>query len=380
MSINKLPNECLYMILDHFNGFEELIRLSKVSPRWFSVVLMKFSKVKYLQLIGNRQRDSDYIENDKLWKNTRETLKSHNLKDLFPNLKIMEVPESVFLCLESYDFRRLIHENPKIKGLIRLYQPVENRYNLKNIEMVSFDCKCEFKKVFRPDQLKQIHFDKLLDYTELSQVIEYFPNLKRLNLALRYDTKKYDGPNLAALKIFEVAVVTHSYDEFSVFRFMDSCPNLESVFLHYIYGEDASVNDSIKNFNLRDLVIEQAHHLKWSSLRKILSKFSNLHHLGIRNNKNIDDSHVGELVKLLPKIKLIDLRRCDEVTQKSADILSKYCEKSNRSIKIYYGCDRLANRLTKSTFRYEKICSGFDSMKNCFLKSWSILPDLLDED
>ncbi|XP_053201252.1 uncharacterized protein LOC128386271 [Panonychus citri] len=379
MSINKLPNECLYMILDHFNGFEELIRLSKVSPRWLLVVLLKFSKVKYLQLIGRYRSDLDYIDNDKLWKNTTETLKSHNLRDLFPNLKIVEVPLHFFVSLESYDFRRLINEHPKIKGLIGLYDPVEYGYNLENIEMISSDFKFEFKKIFRPDQLKQIRFDKVLDYSELSQVIEYFPNLKRLNLPLRNDIKKYDGPNLTALKILEVEVVTYSYDEFSIFPFMDSCPNLESAFLLFIHGKDASVNDSIKNFNLRDLVIEQAGHLKWSLLRKILLKFPNLHHLGIRNNENIDDSHVEELVKLLPKIKLIDLRSCDEVTQKSADILSKYCEKSNRSIKIYYDCEEEPIEWPQLVYGGDRICYGFDFMKHCFYKTWNSLPHLLDE-
>ncbi|XP_053204433.1 uncharacterized protein LOC128388973 isoform X4 [Panonychus citri] len=248
MSINKLPNECLYMILDHFNGFEELIRLSKVSPRWLLVVLLKFSKVKYLQLIGRYSSDLDYIDNGKLWKNTTETLKSHNLTDLFPNLKIVEVPLHFFVSLESYDFRRLINEHPKIKGLIGLYDPVEYGYNLENIEMISSDFKFEFKKIFRPDQLKQIRFDKSLDYTELSQVIEYFPNLKRLNLPLRYDIKKYYGPNLAALKILEVEIVTYPYDEFSIFPFMDSCPNLESAFLHFIHGWSSYMVIITENF------------------------------------------------------------------------------------------------------------------------------------
>ncbi|XP_053214384.1 uncharacterized protein LOC128397664 [Panonychus citri] len=235
MSINKLPNECLYMILDHFNGFEELIRLSKVSPKWFLVVSLKLSKVKYLQLMDRYKRAQDYIEHNKLWKNTTETLKSHNLNDLFPNLKIVEVPLHFFVSLESYTFRRLINEHPKIKGLIGLYEPVENKYNLENIEMISSDFKFEFKKVFRPAQLKQICFKGILLLSEFSQYI-----------------KKYDGPNLSTLKILEFPPGNLG----TGFRIMDSCPCLESAFIYSGYFQSNIIDDSIKNFNLRDLVIE----------------------------------------------------------------------------------------------------------------------------
>ncbi|XP_053201265.1 uncharacterized protein LOC128388975 [Panonychus citri] len=381
MSINNLPNECLFMIFDHFNGFDELIRLSKVSPRWFLVVLLKFSKVKYLQLMDKRQRDGDYIENDKLWKNTRETLKSHNLRDLFPNLRIMEVPKDVFLRLESYDFRRLINEHPKIKGLIGLYEPVENRYNLENIEMISSDFKFEFKKVFRPNQLKQIRL-KQIYMSEFYQYVEYFPSLKRLSLTLYYDSAKpYNGPKLLDLKILEFTPSSWVNRLIGLY-FMDSCPNLQSAFLYYSdnggYTKD-TVNESIKNFNLRDLVIVHSHHLTWSSLRKILAKFPNLHHFAIRGWYLIEDNHVEELVKLLPKIKLLDFRKCENITQRSADFLAKYCAKSKRSIKIYYDCEEEPIEWPKLNTPQELIVYGFDFMKHCFFKTWDSLPHLIDE-
>ncbi|XP_053201336.1 uncharacterized protein LOC128386339 [Panonychus citri] len=323
MSINNLPNEVLFMIFDHFNGFEELIRLSKVSPRWFLVVLLKFSKVKYLQLMDKRQRDGDYIENNKLWKNTRETLKSHNLRDLLPNLRIMEVPKDVFLRLrspESYDFRRLINEHPKIRGLIGLYEPVEFGYNLENIEMISSDFKFEFKKVFRPNQLKQIRL-KQIYMSEFYQYVEYFPSLKRLSLTLYYDSAKpYNGPKLLDLKS----------------------------------------SNSLQTY--------MAYYLTWTALRRILSKFPNLHHLAIRGYI-VEESHVEEFFRLLPRIKLIDSRKYDGFIRESADFLSKYCEKSNRPIKIYYDCEEEPNEWPQLVNTGDRICYGFDFMKhlsNCF--------------
>ncbi|XP_053201381.1 uncharacterized protein LOC128386376 [Panonychus citri] len=383
MSINNLPNEVLFMIFDHFNGFEELIRLSKVSPRWFLVVLLKFSKVKYLQLMDKRQRDGDYIENNKLWKNTRETLKSHNLRDLLPNLRIMEVPKDVFLRLrspESYDFRRLINEHPKIRGLIGLYEPVEFGYNLENIEMISSDFKFEFKKVFRPNQLKQIRL-KQIYMSEFYQYVEYFPSLKRLSLTLYYDSAKpYNGPKLLDLKILEFTPSSW-VNKLIGLHFMDSCPNLQSAFLSYSdesYFAKNIVDESIKNFNLRDLVIENAYYLTWTALRRILSKFPNLHHLAIRGYI-VEESHVEEFFRLLPRIKLIDSRKYDGFIRESADFLSKYCEKSNRPIKIYYDCEEEPNEWPQLVNTGDRICYGFDFMKHCFYKTWDSLPHLLDE-
>ncbi|XP_053204408.1 uncharacterized protein LOC128388958 isoform X2 [Panonychus citri] len=378
MSINKLPNECLYMILDHFNGFEELIRLSKVSPRWFLVVSLKLSKVKYLQLMDRYKRAQDYIEHNKLWKNTTETLKSHNLSDLFPNLKIVEVPLHFFVSLESYTFRRLINEHPKIKGLIGLYEPVENKYNLENIEMISSDFKFEFKKVFRPAQLKQICFKGILLLSEFSQCIEYFPNLKRLHInSFYHDIKKYDGPNLSTLKILEIPPGNLG----TGFRIMDSCPCLESAFIYSGYFQSNIIDDSIKNFNLRDLVIEHPYTCEFTLelLRKICTKFPNLHHLGIRGYE-VDDSHVELMVKLLPELKLIDLRKCKKVTQRPAHFLSQFCEKSDRSVKIFYDCEKEPLEWPKLDTTHELIVYGFDFMKNCFYKTWNSLPDLIDED
>ncbi|XP_053200729.1 uncharacterized protein LOC128385827 [Panonychus citri] len=244
--------------------------------------------------------------------------------------------------------------------------------------MISSDFKFEFKKVFRPAQLKQICFKGILLLSEFSQYIEYFPNLKRLHInSFYHDIKKYDGPNLSTLKILEIPPGNLG----TGFRIMDSCPSLESAFIYSGYFQANIIDDSIKNFNLRDLVIEHPYTCEFTLelLRIICTKFPNLHHLGIRGYE-VDDSHVEVMVKLLPELKLIDLRKCKKVTQRPAHFLSQFCEKSDRSVKIFYDCEKEPTEWPKLDTTHELIVYGFDFMKNCFYKTWNSLPDLIDED
>ncbi|XP_053201394.1 uncharacterized protein LOC128388878 [Panonychus citri] len=136
-----------------------------------------------------------------------------------------------------------------------------------------------------------------------------------------------------------------------------------------------------KNYNLRDLVIETplGIHLTWPFLRKLLSKYPNLQNLAVRGGDAIKDSRVEELVKLMPKIKLLDFRRSKGVTSKSADFLTKFCRKSYRSIKIYYDCEKEPIDWPKYNTPEESIVYGFDFMKHCFYKNFHYLPNLIDE-
>ncbi|XP_053214382.1 uncharacterized protein LOC128397661 [Panonychus citri] len=293
--------------------------------------------------------------------------------NFFPNLKIIEVSPFACLSLRSYNLTKMINNSSKIKGLIGLYEPFGKRFNLENIELVSSDFQFQFKRIFRPDQLKQIRFRRIR-LSRLSQIIEYFPNLKRISLTLRNDTQtNYDGANLVGLKILELKFP----DSFG-FHLIDSCPFLESLFFYY-NGSDLYVDESMKNFNLRDLVIDHALFFTWPLMRRVLSKFPNLHHLSIRNSKQIDDSHVKELVKILPEIKLLDLRRSKGVTSQSADYLNEFCLKSRRSIEIYYDCEEEPTEWPKLGIPREPIAYGFDFMKHCFYKNFSSLPYLIDE-
>ncbi|XP_053201236.1 uncharacterized protein LOC128386256 [Panonychus citri] len=238
MLLNDLPDDCLWLIFDNFSGLEDLIRLSQVCSKWSNLVSIRFKRVKYLVT----SEPIDHINNSKIWtRDPIDTLKHHNLRELLPNLRIVTVVD--FLPrpqLKPRHYKKVINNNPKIKGLIGLRNKCA--VDLKNIEMIAMDHMADYRKVFQPDQLKQIYFG-LLHVNKLPEYVEYFPNLKRFHV--------------------------------------------------FLYGSD------------------------W-----------------------VEDCHVEELVQLLPQIKLLDFRESDGVTVKSADFLSKFCLKSNRSIKIYYDCEK----------------------------------------
>ncbi|XP_053204563.1 uncharacterized protein LOC128389078 [Panonychus citri] len=353
MSINKLPNECLYMILDYFNGFEDLIRLSK-----------GIDKV-------------DYIDANNLWISAYTNWNDDNLFQLFPNLKVMD---TTFLFRdEAFNFSEILKNNLQIKGLICMDRVHKNGY-LENIEMCASAFNFDYWKTFRPGQLKQVS-SYYFRMNELPSFIEYFPNLKRLNLCLGNANKVfYNGPNSFSLKILELGT-SDFVEQFTGFHFMDFCPSLESAFFR-CWAKDLYVDESIKNYNLRDLVIEDFQvSFSWPLLKKLLSKFPNLHHLAIRNFAELDVNNfdLEELIKLLTKLKILDLRGCNSVKQKSADFLSKYCVKKNRSIVIYYDCENEPNEWPKLVETYESICYGFDFMKHFFYKRFRSLPELIDE-
>ncbi|XP_053204311.1 uncharacterized protein LOC128388877 [Panonychus citri] len=256
--------------------------------------------------------------------------------------------------------------------------------------MVSMNYLLDFEKLFRPGQLKQIYC--MLDFhmNNLSRLVKYFPNLKRLNLSFQGRKVRYNGPNLSNLKIFEASVWDDTMYETSGYlgicntiHVMDFCPSLESAHIHGQL-DDEFTNMALKNYNLRDLVFSTMfslfdEYLTWPFLRTLLSKYPNLQHLAVRGGDTIEDSHVEELLELLPRIKLLDFRKSNGVTVKSADFLSKFCLKSNRSIKIYYDCEKEPDDWPKLDTPRESIVCGFDFMKHCFYKTFYNLPELIDE-
>ncbi|XP_053201263.1 uncharacterized protein LOC128386280 [Panonychus citri] len=381
MSLNDLPDNCLWKILENFHGIKQLIRLYKVCSRWSDLIAPKLNQVKYLQVMKYKKRD--YVDKNISWMKYETDWRNYNLIELFPNLKIIEVLS--YSHFRVVDLPRILKNNPQIKGVIGNKELSRVGY-LENIEMFAarFRIKFNYKKVFRPNQLKQVRcYYFLMD--DLPSFIEYFPNLKRLNLQLYnyegyYYGKDvfYNGPNLSSLKILELRT-NDLVEKCTVFHFMDFCPSLESAFIHCWTLNVCVIDESIKNYNLRDLVIEPSGRFSWPSLRRLLSKFPNLHHLGIRFMIEIDDNNLEELIKLLPELKILDLRGCKKVTHKSADFLSKYCVKEKKSIRIYYDCENEPAEWPKLHTPRESIVFGFDFMKHCFYKSFSTLPILIDE-
>ncbi|XP_053204428.1 uncharacterized protein LOC128388972 isoform X2 [Panonychus citri] len=388
MSLSDLPDICLLKIFENVHEAKELIQLSKVCSRWSDLITPRFKRVKYLHLMDASDA-VDYIDVNSLWINPDTKWNYDNLFELFSNIKIIDT--AAFDYHGSYNLPEIVKNNPQIKGLIGYFDLKREDYDLSDIEMFVAEFNFDYKKVFRPDHLKQVSCYYFFT-DDLPSFIEYFPNLKRLHLKLcGADGVFYNGPNLSALKILELCTSDYIEQEFTGFHFMDFCPSLESAFFR-CWARDIYVDESIKNYNLRDLVIEKAGfycvaidnagRLSWPLLKKLLSKFPNLHHLAIRNFDELDVSNfdLEKLIKLLPELKILDLRKCKNVTQKSADFLSKYCVKENRSIVLYYSCKNEPTEWPKLVETREPICYGFDFMKHCFYKSaFNRLPDLIDE-
>ncbi|XP_053201233.1 uncharacterized protein LOC128386252 [Panonychus citri] len=305
MLLNDLIDDCLWLIFDNFFELEELIQLSKVCSKWSNLIDLRFKKVKYLL---NRVTIK-HLDHSKVWMEDPETIEVYDLRELLPNLRAIDLfPYVGDKPWISSNYRPMVDNNPKIKGLVDLTDGYN--LNLENIEMVAMDNKMmEYKKLFCPDQLKQIYFDCAFDLNDLNELVEYFPNLKRINVKFCGKPVRYDGPNLFNLKIFE-STVDGQFGTCNAIHVMDFCPSLESAYI-CDQSDDEFTNMARKNYNLRDLVIvntPSTDNLTWPFLRKLFSKYPNLHNLAIDGGYKMDDSRVTELVKLLPMIKLMDFR------------------------------------------------------------------------
>ncbi|XP_015783427.1 uncharacterized protein LOC107361184 isoform X1 [Tetranychus urticae] len=251
---------------------------------------------------------------------------------------------------------------------------------------------------FQPDfftkhgrKMKQLYIaDMSLD--DFKKYVKYLPRLERLHLSSYYGGSKpsayYDGPKLERLEILEICTRPKNLEPYRGLSLMDRCPYLKSAF-HKINGEDFFVDTQVKNYHLEDLVIENIYNtglvVNWPTLKKILRKCPNLKHLAIRHlcDTDIEDENIPEMLELLPKVVLIDLRVSPGVTYISAEYVDEYCKLHNRSISFYYAREherdirvdwpQLSNR------KFNKLqCPGYSFMKHCFLKPFNELPRVMD--
>ncbi|XP_015793927.1 uncharacterized protein LOC107370446 [Tetranychus urticae] len=223
------------------------------------------------------------------------------------------------------------------------------------------------------ENVKQLHLDMSNLY--LCELAHYFPNLERLHFYMKPGLSEpySNAPVLANLKIIEMGM-SHGYweDGRCSFVFMDSCPALQSAHIRF-NNSSVEVNFSVKLVNLQDLVIEIHHSIELNDLRRLMSKYPNLKHLALRNF-SLKDEHIKQLILILPKLTLLDIRKSYGVTQEAADHVRDYCKRYGRSIKIYFKKDD--EQL--ETDWPEKICRGFDFMRHCFFNSFDDLPYFLD--
>ncbi|XP_015783458.1 uncharacterized protein LOC107361203 isoform X2 [Tetranychus urticae] len=220
--------------------------------------------------------------------------------------------------------------------------------------------------------------------------VKYLPRLERLNLSssscFSEPSERYDGPKLERLEILEISTASSVRSEpYRGLSLMDRCPYLKSAF-HCIDGEDFFVDTQVKNYYLEDLVIENMYStqaVNWPTLKKILGKCPNLKHLAIRHSydTDIEDENIPEMLQLLPKVVLIDLRVSPGVTYISADYVDEYCKLNNRSISFYYSEeheDNIKVDWPQLSDKFSNLCFGFSFMKHCFLKPFGRLPSVMD--
>ncbi|XP_053204778.1 uncharacterized protein LOC128390061 [Panonychus citri] len=163
---------------------------------------------------------------------------------------------------------------------------------------------------------------------------------------------------------------------------MDLCPSVESAH-HLIKPKKLSINQTIKNNSLRNLVLDHPENYvsdNWTDLRNLLIKYPKLKNLAIRGDYGLDDSNLTELLDLIPEIVILDLRQSTRLSEKSKDIVNRYCQRKNREIWFYNRPDQRIEHdwpeLASQT--NQRICQGFDFMRNCFLKTFQQLPYLID--
>ncbi|XP_025016320.1 uncharacterized protein LOC112538681 [Tetranychus urticae] len=184
---------------------------------------------------------------------------------------------------------------------------------------------------------------------------------------------------MANLKLVELGLSSYDWTHFCLsFVFMDSCPALQSAYVK-IDCCRITVNDSIKCTNLQDLVIQFYEPSEWDDLWRLMSKYPNLKHLALRGT-SLKDEHIKQLILLLPKLTLLDIRESRGVTQEAADHVRDYCKRYGRSINFYFKADdkQIVSDWPQLLNQPDKICRGFDFMEHCFFKSFNQLPHFLD--
>uniref|UniRef100_A0A158P4M2 F-box domain-containing protein n=1 Tax=Tetranychus urticae TaxID=32264 RepID=A0A158P4M2_TETUR len=375
MLINELPDDCLLTIFDYIQDLEDLINCFEVCEKWSNLIVARNKKVKYFIDRPNYSPDSVTQQSNK-------PIDVTFLSKWFPNLKIanLSYPSHVKPAIEDID--KLIRNSESLKGII-----CGDYLNLKlmpqkaNLEMLSTRI-IDSYKIEINETVKQLNlWNSTLD--EFKEVAHCFPNLERLKISCSKKTTDFysDGPVMANLKIVELAGSSRDRDYHeccSSFLFMDSCPALQSAHIK-IDCSRIVINYSVKNANLQDLVIQNYKPTNWEELPMLMSKYPNLKHLSLRKMW-LGKKHIEQLILILPKLILLDIRQSHKDTRKTMENVQDYCKQHGRSIKFYFKKDdkQIKSDWPQSLNRREKICRGFDFMEHCFFKSFDKLPHFLD--
>ncbi|XP_015793221.1 uncharacterized protein LOC107369756 [Tetranychus urticae] len=359
MLINEIPNDCLLAIFDYMVDLADLISCYKVCVKWSHLIAKRTKKVKYLLDQRGYSSDAVYYPRPCLFDATY-------LSKLFTNLTIADL--SIKLNFEVENVIQFVTKQKCLKGLINpLDEPIEKYCD--NLEMLSVDD-------FNPNNLRNGSSIKQLEIfsyrlEHLKRDVHLFPNLERLKIKIIVPDNPYDGPVLEKLKILEMAFRRPCNNIFYGFQLMDFCPNLQSA--HILMCADTWVFDeTLKHNSLQDLVLQfyGYENDNWNNLKRLFMKYPNLKHLSLRCRQVITDSHIEQLVRILPNLVLLDVSECQEVTQRAADYVKDYCKGYGRSIKFYYNGNHTEIKSYRPQLFSERelLTRGFDFMKNCFFR------------
>ncbi|XP_015783106.1 uncharacterized protein LOC107360896 isoform X2 [Tetranychus urticae] len=370
MSINELPDDCLLTIFDYIQDLQDLINCFKVCEKWSNVIVGRTKRVKYLT-------DQWFYPPDHFYSLVNRPVDVTCLSKLFPNLRIADVTILLHAKVPIEDIDKLIIDSESLKGIIyNKYLDFEWKMAYANLEMLSTRyIDSSMKGIY--SNVKQLHLWKC----DFKYVAHCFPNLERLQILNLEDFPEYysDAPVLAKLKIVEINLHLNCRKGVCCsLVFMDSCPALQSA---HIETECRRIvfNDAIKHSNLRDLVLQLSKSIMWNDLRRLLSKYPNLKHLAIRGTR-LKDEHIKQLILILPKLTLLDIRESRGVTQEANNYVQDYCKHHGRSIKFYFKKDdkQIESDWPQLLNHAEQICRGFDFMEHCFFKDFGSLPRFLD--
>ncbi|XP_015782388.1 uncharacterized protein LOC107360277 isoform X1 [Tetranychus urticae] len=383
MLINELPDDCLLTIFDCIQDLTDLVNCFKVCEKWRNLVVVRTKKVKYFTGRPNNSPDSVGHQSD-------EPFDVTFFSKWFPNLRIVDFCTCKGISIDVAD--KIIRDSKSLKGIIAdkcsfwvCLDDLPRILMNANLEMLFTDYKFVATSVIN-ENMKQLCLSTYSGYLPM-EVAHTFPNLERLNitfcLAVRAGHYAY-GPVMANLKIVELLVFSYRLYDWEEFRdslaVMDLCPALQSAHINYLSAHAGiNFNDSVKNANLQDLVIQFGQPIEWDDLRRLMSKYPNLKHLALRGTF-LKDDHIKQLILLLPKLTLLDIRESPGVTQDAANFVQDYCKRYGRSIKFYFKKDdkQIEIDYPQSLNRPEQICRGFDFMEHCFFKSFNDLPHFLD--
>ncbi|XP_025016303.1 uncharacterized protein LOC112538473 isoform X1 [Tetranychus urticae] len=416
MLINELPEDCFVEIFDYIQDLKDLINCFKVCEKWSNLIVARTKKVKYFIDRPNHSPDSVFQQSD-------EPIDVAFLSEWFPNLRIFDLSHPFFektpkknnvelstdapfdtidtmdystiARLLAYGFDDLVlspaqEKSPiekffsgseSLKGIIcGKYFDFKLMPQKDNLEMLSLGF-INPNRIVSNETVKQLNlWDSTLD--SFKKVAHYFPNLKRLKISSFKDKIDYysNGPVMKNLKIVELSGSSRRspYIFCNSFVFMDSCPALQSAHIKIERGPILTIY-SVKNANLQDLVLQLYAPVKWKNLPRCVSKYPNLKHLSLRNF-SLKDEDIKQLILILPKLTLLDVRKSFGVSQKAADLVQDYCKQYGRSIKFYFKKDdkQIESDWPQILNRPDKICRGFDFMEHCFFKSFNDLPHFLD--